>query len=61
MTRDNKLIVSGSRDNTVRIWNLFEKRHETVLKGHLKGIASLVMTSDNKYIVSGSFDMTIII
>ena len=59
VTRDNKYIISGSEDKTIRIWNLLEKRQETVLQGHLNGVDSVAVTSDNKYIVSGSFDNTI--
>ena len=34
ITSDNKYIISGSHDKTIRIWNLLEKRQETVLEGH---------------------------
>ena len=32
---DNKYIISGSKDKTISIWNLFEKTQETVLKDML--------------------------
>ena len=54
MTSDNKYIVSGSNDDTIRIWNLLKKSQKTVLKGHTGWV-----TSDNKYIISGSKDNTI--
>ena len=59
VTSDNKYIVSGSDDNTIRIWNLLEKRQETVFRGHTDSVNSVAMTSDNKYIISGSDDNTI--
>ena len=34
ITSDNKYIISGSDDKTIRIWNLLEKRQEIVLEGH---------------------------
>ena len=34
ITSDNKYIVSGGYDNTVRIWNLQDKTQEAVLQGH---------------------------
>ena len=34
ISRDNKYIVSGSFDCTVKIWNAQEKTQETVLVGH---------------------------
>ena len=59
VTSDNKYIVSGSWDKTIRIWNLLEKRQETVLQGHTDSVWTVAVTSDNKYIVSGSRDKTI--
>ena len=59
MTCDNKYIVSGSSDKTIRIWNLLERRQETVLNGHTEGVTSVVVTNDNKYVLSGSEDCTI--
>ena len=34
ITSDNKYIISGGYDNTVRIWNLQDKTQEAVLQGH---------------------------
>ena len=59
ITSDNNYIVSGSKDNTIRIWKFSEKRHEAVLQGHTEAINSIALTSDNKYIISGSKDKTI--
>ena len=39
ITSDNKYIVSGGWDNTVRIWNLQDKTQEAVLQGHTYGLA----------------------
>ena len=59
MTSINKFIISGSYDQTIRIWNFLQKRQETVLQGHLNAVTSTVVTTDNKYIISGSLDKTI--
>ena len=53
ITSDNKYIVSGGMDKTVRIWNLQDKTQEAVLQGHTDSVKSVAITSDNKYIVSG--------
>jgi WD40 repeat protein len=29
-SRDGRLIISGSRDNTVRIWDMETKQHDTL-------------------------------
>ena len=59
ITSDNKYIVSGGRDKTVRIWNLKDKTQEAVLQGHTASVNSVAITSDNKYIVSGGWDDTV--
>ena len=56
MTNNNKYIISGSKDKTVRVWNFFEKTQETVLVGHKSYVKSVAMTSDKKFIISISDD-----
>ena len=34
VTSDNKHIISGSYDKTIRVWNLLEKKQKILLKGH---------------------------
>ena len=59
ITSDNKYIVSGGHDNTVRIWSLQDKTQEAVLKGHSHNVKCVAITSDNKYVVSGGDDNTV--
>ncbi|OMJ65263.1 hypothetical protein SteCoe_38664 [Stentor coeruleus] len=42
ITSDNRFVVSGSYDNTVRVWNLLEKRQEAVLEGHTSGVNTTI-------------------
>jgi WD40 repeat protein len=52
--------VSGSKDNTIRVWDLENDGNEIKkLEGHEGGITSIAITPDGKNIVSGSFDGTI--
>ena len=51
MTIDNKYVVSGSEDKTIRNWNLLEKRQESILQLNTS-ILSLAVTRNNKFIVS---------
>jgi len=51
--------ISGSKDKTVRMWNLITKSCERTFTGHRSGVGCLASTSDNKIIVSGSGDFTI--
>ena len=59
ISRDSKLIVSGSEDNTVRIWDFHSRLLRGILKGHSSLVASVAITNDSKSIVSASADRTI--
>ena len=59
LTSDNKYIVSGSFDKTIRFWNLLEKSQECVLQGDFEEVVNVAVTSDNKYIIFSSFDKAI--
>ena len=55
ITKDNKYIISGSQDHSVRIWNTQDNyKQEAVLQGHTKEVKALVVTSDSNYIITGS-------
>ncbi len=56
---DGKRIVSGSFDNTVKVWDA-DKGHEILtLKGHTQHVMSVAISVDGKRIVSGSVDQTL--
>ena len=61
ITSDDKYIVSGGKDNTVRIWSILGQSQESVLLGHTNRVICLAITSNNKYVVSGGADGLIII
>ncbi|MFN5396885.1 MAG: eIF2A-related protein [Pseudanabaena sp.] len=52
---DGKTIVSGSFDNTLRLWNV-EGKELLTIKGHSKWVTSVAFSPDGKIIASGSFD-----
>ena len=59
ITRNNKYMVSGSYDKTVRIWNIQDKMQEAVLEGHTDSVTCVAISLDNKYVISASDDCTI--
>ena len=52
-THDDKHVISGSYDRTVRIWNI-ETGHEQILRGHSASVFSLAVSPDDSIIASGS-------
>ena len=56
---DGKQIVSGSADNTIRLWDLHGNQIGQPFQGHENLVMSVVFSPDGKQIVSGSTDNTI--
>jgi len=55
---DGKTLVSVSRDNTIKLWNVETGEEIRTLKGHY-GVQSVNFSPDGKTLVSGSWDNTI--
>ncbi|MDV2997331.1 MAG: Tol-Pal system protein TolB [Chroococcidiopsis sp. SAG 2025] len=56
---DGKTIASGSRDNTIKLWDVARGNQITTLSGHGGSVTSLAYSPDGKTIASGSVDNTI--
>ena len=59
VTQDGRHIVSGSKDHTVRIWQLASGKEIHQLEGHTRTVTSVAVTPDGHNIVSGSDDKTV--
>jgi len=61
-SRDRSVIVSGSREGIIKLWDLIHKDKDLCVKsltGHIEAITAIVFTSDDCHILSASRDKTI--
>jgi nicotinamide mononucleotide adenylyltransferase len=56
---DGQLIVSGSDDKTVRVWDASTGTERHTMHGHHHRVFSVAFSPDGLFIVSGSFDKTV--
>jgi WD40 repeat protein len=55
---DKKIMATGNRDGSIKIWNLADMRELKLLKGHNVSVLSLFFSPDSRLLVSGSKDKT---
>ncbi len=58
MTPDGARIVTGSADNTARVWDAKTFAELATLEGHTRGVTSVTVTPDGARIVTASYDNT---
>jgi WD40 repeat protein len=56
---DGSRIVSGSRDESVRVWDALTGNEKLVLNGHTDWVNSVAFSADGSSIVSGSGDKSV--
>ena len=49
---DGKFIASGSRDKTIKLWNLQEQKEVFILSGHSELVSSVCFSPDGKFMKS---------
>jgi WD domain, G-beta repeat len=58
MSPDGARIVTGSRDNTARVWDAKTFAERAILRGHTEAVLSVTVSPDGARIVTGSIDST---
>ena len=56
---DGRTLVSGSNDNTIRLWDAGTGEHKQTLTGHKAVVKSISFSPDGSVLASGSWDKTI--
>jgi WD40 repeat protein len=59
VSADGRTAVSGSRDKTVRAWDLRSGSCSAVLEGHADLVFAVAVSADGRTAVSGSYDKTV--
>ncbi|KAH8333690.1 hypothetical protein KR059_002479 [Drosophila kikkawai] len=59
LSSDGNYALSGSWDQTLRLWDLAAGKTTRRFEGHSKDVLSVAFSADNRQIVSGSRDKTI--
>jgi len=59
ISSDGQFALSGSWDNTLRLWDLAQGTMARRFVGHTKDVLSVAFSADNRQIVSGSRDKSI--
>ena len=58
VTPDHLHVVTGSMDNTARVWLLADGSLVRTLQGHSDVVRSVCVTADGQRVVTGSDDKT---
>jgi WD40 repeat protein len=53
---DGQALISGSDDNTVRIWDAMTGRLETMLRGHSRPVQACAISPDGRQVLSGGLE-----
>jgi hypothetical protein len=59
VSEDNMTLFSGSRDETIKVWDTGSKTCITTLQGHSDGVWCLCLSPQSHRLFSGSYDTTI--
>ena len=56
LSSDDRYVLSGSRDNTARLWDVETGKCLRIFKGHTHWVNQVYLSNDSRYILSASED-----
>jgi hypothetical protein len=56
---DGRFIISGSDDNTLKLWDVEARSIVHSFEGHAASVHSVAFSPDGRFIISGSYDKTV--
>ena len=59
LSKDNAILVSGSRDCQVIVWDFLAKTGIVKLHGHSFTVSCVAISRDNRFVIAGSYDHTV--
>ena len=61
VSNDEKFIVTGSEDATVRVWDFFERKQIFCFAQHKADVNCVAISKDSSFVVSGSEDRSLVL
>ena len=61
MTKDNRIIFSGSEDGVIKIWDRATYQEIGEMVGHTNCVNALQLTADEEFVISGGWDNLVLI
>src|SRR5437868_3125926 len=56
---DSKLLATGGAENTVKLWDIINRKEIVTLSGHATSVSAVAFSPDGKLLATASSDQTV--